>query len=294
MAAGKYTKYPKKGKYSKGSKKNTKFIKNSKTAGSQQKQILSVQRQVVALKNKVKDRAQYAQYFLELVDGVGVQFAQINLPNGEFYVNPLMRPSDFASKPIFQATATSDEPNKCIVKSFDIQLVFSPKNSLTALTPRIIRVWTVSLRKETAQEVLQGTAQMTSAGLNAAPNGKYYQNTFVDGGLATMVKFNPAAFKVHHYREFTMANIMQETADPGAEDDVAVTNTFNALRRVRIKLKCGNHLKPPQGKWSQISEGEVMPLDRKYLIVHVGGWDNDQDNEIRMDTNICVLTRVTN
>ena len=158
MAAGKYTKYPKKGKYSKGSKKNTKFIKNSKTAGSQQKQILSVQRQVVALKNKVKDRAQYAQYFLELVDGVGVQFAQINLPNGEFYVNPLMRPSDFASKPIFQATATSDEPNKCIVKSFDIQLVFSPKNSLTALTPRIIRVWTVSLRKETAQEVLQGTA----------------------------------------------------------------------------------------------------------------------------------------
>lgn len=278
--------------YVKGSRRNTKYIKRAKSAGAQQKQILSVQRQVSSLKNKVNMRAQYAQYFLELQGGVGVQFAQINLPDGQFYVNPLMRPSDFAATPLFQATSTSDEPNKCIVKSFDIQCVFSPKNSLTALTPRIVRVWTVSLRKETAQEVLQGTSQMTTIGLNAAPNGKYYQNTFVDGGLATMIKFNPAAFKVHHYREFTIANIMQETAT--VDDDTAVTNTFNSLKRMRIYLKCGNHLKPPQGKWSQISEGEVMPLDRKYFIVHVGGWANDSDNQVRMDTNIVVTTRVTN
>jgi hypothetical protein len=85
---------------------------------------------------------------------------------------------------------------------------------------------------------------------------------------------------------------MQETATP--DDDVAVTNTFNALKRMRIFLKCGNHLKPPQGKWSQIAEGEVMPLDRKYLLVHVGGWDNDGDNAVRMDTNIVTTVTTTN
>lgn len=229
--------------------------------------------------------------------GTGPDNAQINLPNGDFYVCSLMRPATFSSQPVFQARNTgSDEPNKCIVKTFDIQAVFSPKNSLTALTPRIVRVWTVSLRKETAQEVLQGTQQMTSAGLNAAPNGKYYKNTFVDGGLATMCKLNPAAFRIHTYREFTVANIMQETesALPEVNPDIAVTNTFNALKRMRIFLKCGNHLKPPQGSWSGIAEGEVMPLDRKYLIVHVGGWANDSDNEVRMDTNIVVTTTTTN
>lgn len=253
---------------------------------------MSLQKQVVSLKKKSNQRVQYAQYFCQIADGVGSDSSQIDLPNGLFYVNSLMNPTGFANQPLFQATATSDEPNKCIVKNFDIQAVFSPKNSLTALTPRIIRVWTVSLRKETAQETLQGTAQMTSIGLNAAPNGKYYKNTFVDGGLATMVKLNPAAFKIHHYREFTLANIMQETAVP--DEDTAVTNTFNQLKRMRMWLKCGNHLKPPQGKWSQISEGEVMPLDRKYLIVHVGGWANDEDNQVRMDTNIVTTITTTN
>lgn len=272
--------------------RNKSAILRKRSAPAQQRQLLSLQKQVVSLKKTSKQRVQYAQYFLQLTDGTGPDNAQIDLPNGTFYVNPLMRPSDFASQPVFQATTTSDEPNKCIVKNFDIQAVFSLKNSLTALTPRIVRVWTVSLRKETAQETLSGTQQMTAAGLNAAPNGKYYKNTFVDGGLATMVKLNPASFKIHHYREFTIANIMQETAVP--DEDVAVTNTFNALKRMRIFLKCGNHLKPPQGKWSQIAEGEVMPLDRKYLLVHVGGWANDEDNAVRMDTNIVTTITTTN
>lgn len=272
--------------------RNKSSILKSKSAGAQQKQLKSLQNQVTSLKKNSNLRVQYAQYFLPLEDGSGPDNAQIDLPDGTFYVNPLMRPSDFASNPVFQATATSDEPNKCIVKNFDIQAVFSPKNSLTALTPRIIRVWTVSLRKETAQETLAGTSQMSSAGLNAAPNGKYYKNTFVDGGLATMCKLNPASFKIHHYREFTLANIMQETAVP--DEDTALTNTFNQLKRMRIHLQCGNHLKPPQGKWSQIAEGEVMPLDRKYLIVHVGGWANDGDNAVRMDTNIVTTITTTN
>lgn len=272
--------------------RNKSSILRRRSAPAQQQQIMSLQKQVVSLKNKSNQRVQYAQYFLGLLNGVGPDDSQIDLPNGTFYVNPLMRPSEWAAEPVFQATATSDEPNKCIVKSFEIQAVFSPKNSLTALTPRIVRVWTVSLRPKTAQEVLSGTAQMTAAGFNGAPNGKYYKNTFVDGGLATMVKLNPAAFKIHTYREFTVANIMQETATP--DDDVAVTNTFNALKRMRIFLKCHTHLKPPQGKWSQIAEGEVMPLDRKYLLVHVGGWDNDGDNAVRMDSNIITTITTTN
>lgn len=275
--------------------KNAKFIKNSKTARSQQLQLTSLQRQLTATKSKLRDRAQYAQYFCPIENGTGSDSSQIELTDNLFYVNNLMRPSSWQS--IFQSTgnAETNQSNKCIVRNFDVQLVFSPKNSLTPLTPRIIRVYLVSLRKETAQEVLNATNNMSTTGLNATPNGQYYKNTFVNGGLATMVKFNPAAFRLHAYREFTIANIMEETSVTEPEDlNVAVTNTKDALRRFRFRLQCGNKLKPPQNTWKAMTENDIMPEDRKYLITHVGGWDADGDNGIHMDTNICVSTRVTN
>lgn len=272
--------------------KNKKYIQNSRTARAQQKQLTSLQRQITATKSKLKDRTQYAQYFCPIEQGEGSDFSQIDLPDGEFYVNNLMRPSSWSG--IFQAQGTQEptQTNKALIKSFDIQLVFSPKNSIVALTPRIIRCYLVSLRKETAQETLNGTSNMSSAGFNAAANGVYYRNTFVDGGLATMVKLNPAAFRLHAYREFTLANIIEETSVP--DDNIATVTTKDSLKRVRMRLRCGNKLKPPTATWKTMTENDIMPEDRKYLIVHVGGWANDGDNEVRMDTNICVSCKVSN
>lgn len=277
--------------YVKGSRKNTKYIKKAKSSTAQQKQILSVQRQVVSLKSKVRERAQYSQFKCPIENGTGPQNMQIELPVGQFYVNNLVRPSTWGG--IFQTTADSQNGNKVIIRGWDIQMVFSPKNSLTALTPKIVRVYVVSLRSETAQDTLNGTAQMSAAGFNGAANGLYYENTFVDGGYATMVKLNPASFKIHAYREFTVANIVQETAT-GPDDDVSVTNTFNALKRVRIYLKSGQKLKPATGIWKNMQPNETMPKDRRYLIIHVGGWGADSDNTVNLDTNIIVNTRVTN
>ncbi len=276
-------------KYRTQSSRNKHNATMKRGAKSQQKQILSLQRQVTATKQKLDDRIQYAQFFVPIKDGTGPQDAQIELVDTEFYVTNLMRPGTWDS--IFQTTDSAESSNKAIIRSFDIQLVFSPKNSLTALTPRIVRVWCISLRDETAQDTLNGTGGMTSSGLNGAANGLYYQNTFVTGGLATMVKFNPGAYKIHHYREFTLANIVNETA---TEDDVATTNTKDALKRVRIHWTCGNKLKPSTGTWSTMQEFETLPKDRKYLVVHVGGWGNDSDNGIHMDTNIVAQTRATN
>lgn len=272
------------------SSKNKKYIQKSRTARAQQRQLMSVQKQVTSLRRQVKRRSQYTQFFCAPQDGDGPDNAQITLPPGLFYVNNLVRPSSWA--PIFQSTAASQESNKTKIMSYDLQLVFSPKNSTTPLTPKIVRVWVLSLKSETAQDTLNGTGNMTTAGLNAAANGLYYKNTFVDGGYATMVKFNPASFKIHAYREFTIANIMQETTVP--DDDVAVTNTFNALKRVRIRLRAGNILKPATGIWKNMQPGEIMPKDRKFLCVHVGGWSTDGDNSVQMDTNITVNCKVTN
>ncbi len=276
-------------KYRSTASKNKKFIKKSNKPKAQQKQILSVQRQLTAVKSKLRDRAQYAQFRCPIEGGTGVSNDAITLTDGDFYVNNLMRPSSWGN--IFQTNADSTNGNKATIKNFDIQLVFSPSSSLSPLTPRIVRVYVVSLKAETAADTLNQTNNMSTAGLNGVANGTLYWNSFVDGGLATMVKFNPASFKIHAYREFTLANIVQETA---GDDDVAITNTKDALKRVRMRVRRGNKIKPPTGNWKAMTENDIMPRDRLYLITHVGGWGNDVINDVRMDTNIVVSTRVTN
>ena len=281
-----------------GSTRNKRFIKRSKNAASQQKQLLSLQRQLDRTKNKLKDRAKWSQWSLPLEPvSAGNQF---ELVDGQFYVCGLTRPA--AQEAIFQSLAGDGQippiipiaPNIAHYKSCDIQMLFSPKNSTTALTPRIVRVFVLSLKKETAQDTLQGTGGMNTTGLNNAPTGVYTHVTNSDGGLPTMVKFNPASFRIHAYREFTIANIMQETASLVEDEDVAVTNTFNALKRCRIRFRTNTKIKPPQGTWREMTESEIMPLDRKYLVVHVGGWAGDQDNAVVMNTNITWNMRETN
>lgn len=277
---------------------NLRYIKKRKGARSQQLQMVSLQRQLTATKNKLRDRAQWSQWELPLEpSSLGTS---LDLTNGEFYVVGLTRPA--AMTGLFQSvTGGGTIPpipaiasNIAHYKSWDIQMIFSPKNSLTALTPRIIRVYVLSLRNETAQDTLANTGGMNTTGLNAATAGVYTHVTNSDGGLPTLVKFNPAAFKIHAYREFTLANIVQETAQPLEDEDVPITNTTDALKRCRIRLKSNTKIKPPQGTWREMTEPEIMPTDRKYLVVHVGGWAADQDNQVHMDTNIVVTMRETN
>ena len=281
-----------------GAQRNLRHIKRKRGARSQQLQLTSLQRQLTATKSKLRDRAQYSQWTLPLEPASAGN--SIDLVDGQFYVVGLQRPA--AMSALFQSLSGDGTippivpigSNIAHYKSFDIQLLFSPKNSTTAFTPRIVRVYVLSLKKETAQDTLQGTGGMNTAGLNAAPENVYHHITNSDGGLPTLVKFNPASFKIHAYREFTLANIMQETASIVEDEDVPVTNTFNALKRCRIRLRTNIKIKPPQGTWREMTEPEIMPLDRRYLVVHVGGWGGDQDNQVHMDTNIVVNMRVTN
>lgn len=279
--------------------RNLRKISRRKSASAQQQQIASVQRQVIAVKSKVRERAQYAQYAVPLNDDT----FDMELTNGAFHCSPMICPLQY--KPIFQAQPLVGQEdvlasNKCTVRNFDVQLVFSPKNSLTALTPRIVRVYWLTLKPETAMATLQDTSGMTQVGLNTnsstpATEGQLTHITLTDGGLATMVKFNPSAFRIRYYKEFTLANILEETSV--TEDDTWLTNTSNALRRVRFRIRAGNKLKPPRGTWRQMTVDDIMPKDQHYLVVHVGGWggpDVDGDNGIHMDTNITVNTRQTN
>ncbi len=276
--------------------KNKRYIKARKSSYAQQRQLLSLQRQNQSLLNKVQDRAQYAQFFVPLDQpDDGTNGSQVTLPNGTFYSTDLVKPNGFAA--IFQSTSTTTLSNKFQFRGFDIQLLFSPKNSEVSLTPRIVRVYVLGLRHETAARTLNETNQMTSTGLDAAPVNEYHRITNSDGGLATLVKFNPAAFKVYAYREFLMGNILNETDQALEDGNQPSANLKDPIKRARIHLKMNNKLKTATESWRSIAPNQVMPMDRRFLVVHVGGWggpDVDGDNQVVMNTNIVVNGRLTN
>ncbi len=278
-------------------KRNKKYIKKARSSYAQQKQLLSIQRQVNFTNNKLRDRAQYAQFDCPLDDADGgTSGTQKTLPNGAFYITDLIKPNLYT--PIFQSTSTITLTNKFQFSSFDIQLLFSPKNSEAPLTPRVVRVWILSLRDETAQKTLNETNNMTGAGLDASPVREYVYKTTSDGGLDTLVKFNPAAFKIHAYREFLMGNILNETANIlDSDEDQPSANLTDPIKRCRIKFGMRNKLKPPTESWRTMTPAQIMPKDRRYLCVHVGGWGGagvDGDNEVVMNTNIVANGRLTN
>ena len=278
------------------SSKNKSYIKNRRGSYHQQKQLLSLQRQVNYTHNKVRDRAQYAQFFVPLDEpDEGSNGSQVTLPNGSFYVTDLVKPSQFAS--IFQSSSTVTLTNKFQFSSYDIQLLFSPKNSETAFTPRIVRVWVLGLRPETGARTLNETSQMTSTGLNNAPINEYHRIVNSDGGLATLVKFNPAAFKIHAYREFLMGNILNETEVTEPLADQVSANISDPIKRARIMFRMRNKLKTPSESWRTMTPNQLMPNDRRFLCINVGGWGGegvDGDNAVVMNANIICNGRLTN
>lgn len=258
--------------------KQAKKIKRNTGAKSQSRQILRLDRQVRQLR---RDVTTHAQWTLPLEGQAG---NSIDLTDGEFYVSSLMRPFVFA--PLFQSTILSGIPvgaasitsQKARVNSMNFSMVFSPTVSVLPLTPRMINFYVLKLLNETASDVLQKTSGMSTAGLNtaAAADSNIVLRDNVAGGLATMIRWNPAAFKVCYQRTFKIANIVQETI---SDDDVAITNTHDALKRFHFNIKMGNMLKPATGTWKEMNEPDVFPNDRYYIVVHVGGFEGGLANQ---------------
>ena len=216
----------------------------------------------------------------------------IDLVHDQFYVSCLTRPNSWVN--IFQTTTEQmDIATQLKMLSYDLQFVFSPKNSLEPLTPRIVDVWLYKLKSETAMDLLAETSNMSSAGMTAANNDVVHKS-IVAGGAYTMIAFNPASFNIIQHRQFTIANILEETGVTEPLTDTVLANTGDALTRCRMRGRFGNELKVPKGKVLELAELDTMPLDRYYVCVHVGGWAGGTSavNAVRMDTNWTINTKV--
>lgn len=268
-------------RYKRRNKRRNRNIRRNTSAGAQSRQILRLNRQVRAIQ---RETTQHAQWTMNLEGQAG---NSVDLPDGQFYVSSLVRP--FAWNALFQSTpatgagtttTASFTSQRVRLNSMSFSIVMSPTDSLLPLAPRMINFYILKLKKETASDVLQKTNGMNSAGLNtaAAADSNIVLRDDLAGGLSTLIRWNPVAFKVCYQKTMKLANILQETISPPGED-VSLTNTHDALRRFHFRVKMGNMLQPAVGTWKQMNELDVFPDDRYYMVVHVGGFTGGALNE---------------
>lgn len=262
-----------------GAKRTRNKIRRNTGAAAQSRQLLRLDRQVRALR---RDVTQHAQWTMNLEGQAG---NSIDLTDGQFYVSSLVRP--LAWEPLFQTTTPlgagttptlSFAPQKCRLNSMSFTVVFSPQDSLLPLAPRMINLYVLKLKPETGSDVLQKTNGMSTTGLNtaAAADSTLVLRDDLAGGLSTMIRWNPAAFDIKYRKTLKIANILNETIAP--DQDVSITNTHDALRRIHFNVKMGNMLQPATGTWKQMNEPDVFPDDRYYMVVHTGGFTGGPTN----------------
>ena len=259
------------------SKKVSTLTAKTKTgAKAQANQIITLQKQLTSVKKKVGDNRQWAQY--EINAGAH------ELVNGEWHIRELVDPPQWNAR--FQATDEIGENTKVNLHSLYLQLYYYPTDSLVPLTAKFITVYLVKLRKETALQTLEATAQMTDAGFNQTSNKNNLWNTQPIGlSYESLPVLNRGAFKVIKKRIFQVQNIIQNTAatSAGAElaPDVAVTTPKGTYKSVRMYLKCKNIIKSGRGdkSWKEMGTGDIEIGDRYYLITHVGGNGNEDTLE---------------
>ncbi|AXH78538.1 MAG: hypothetical protein [Circular genetic element sp.] len=259
---------------------------------SQAKQINKLANDLRVVKRKQNATRQYAQYTFSM-DNVELGLTT----NNGWSVEKLVQPSDWEGK--FQASTEVANANKITVRNLRMELYFSPTDSILPLTPKIITVFLVRLRPETAMDLLNETAQMSSAGFGSNDNeNKYWHTQDIGLSYPTIASISPGAFDVIKVKRFQVQNIVQETAVT-AETDTAVTTPAGTYRRFVWYHRMGNLIKSSaSNKWKDLDSDEIAIKDRLYLIIHQGGNGSvlppEDDNGVSMGGVAMFSCRGTN
>lgn len=268
---------PYKRRYKKAYNKNKKRIMKSSGAKAQQKQLLSLQRQVKTLTKKDAAETVYTTF------AIPQQVEKLLPPTSAaptFQVFRLTEPQNWL--PIFSTDQRVLDQRKACIKSYNLQMKISPINSLATLLQADVQMWLIKLKNESGQQVMTDTTNLDQNVLTNSPQGVYWYSTINDAGFYDHVKLNPKYFDIKAYRFCSLQNIMQETET--IDDDVNVTSPTNVKKFMNIRHKCSTTIENVRGdprvlpsmslpeSWSIMDEEQVMLDDRFYLITHVGGY----------------------
>lgn len=264
--------------------KNSKLsIYTKKGSKSQAKQIWKNQKQISALKEKMKEA--YSRYFYSMTG-----FSRVVTYPG--IVFPLVNPTSMA--PCFNSAHAKSYKNHCKFNYMDIKGIVQIEAGDSVV---MCDLFILQLKKETAEQV------RTDLGDNLADlvdvyettgqgkwNGRYYFNSgnaTLEGRRGTMM--NPDAFNIRAHRSFMIGDKAESgtAIDPGED----VSNIENANKAFSIRLTHPIKLDVAVGQdqggaahtWKKLTVDEVEPSKQLYMFLSCNAVEG---TELFMDWNM--------
>ena len=263
MAYGRYGRY--KSKKTRAGR-NKKHILVKKNAKAQQKQLMSLQKQVNVIKRDLGDSQQHVQYKYTLSE-TGMEH--------NWTVIQLTRPDQWT--PVFQSTSETNNSNKFRIRKLHLETLMTIYDTEAPLPPQIVTFFLVSLRKEAAAQTIEDLGGIELPNINSDGVNSYFSRTDFGGGTYQgLVRLNPAAFKIHRVKRFEIQNILNWTPGP---DDQLVNTPMGVRKRMTLNVTRGNLLKSTNTKiWKNMEQEDCAHTDLFYVMVHISGADNVTPN----------------
>lgn len=247
------------------------WARSKKGAKAQSSQILSLQRQMNAVKMKVGGNIQWSQY--QYKPPIFVHSGGLLAPTP--FVFPMVSPSahtEFSRahpgwRRIFNSDAEIQNNIKWEGRSVGIEYQASLGNVATATAPITCTLFIVSLRPKIAQLLTKSTEFLKASDL---VDGEHYVNNNMGSVQGSGMTFlNKSMFKIHHVDRFTVG------AKPNfyiGEEEAFTTSIKDNLHRRYISLPYKHELKgdgsgTTDNTWSSLNWTTVPHKAQLYVMV---------------------------
>ena len=254
-------------------RRNRKYIKKSRGAKAQQKQLLTVNRNIKLLNQAVgltKQAAQYTQNFDSIVgynvvggptginppanSAKGWNIFELIVPGGP--VNPIATgPSTPAWTQIFQSTAEVENANKFYLERSFLKLNFMLGHLLVnnqagvdgayqkiPSLPREITIFVVQFKEDAfnqaKRDFFNPAGYWDGASWNAQQNRRYWSTSlnFV-GQQESLPMLNPAVFNIIHYKRFRLGQALVEVNHQPGVPDNPIQFVANATTNLKDNIR---------------------------------------------------------
>lgn len=259
------------------------YIASKRGNKSQSKQIMSLQRQIKSINVKVNDRAQYVQFQKNSYSEIGHGASPVS-DWGPSVFAPI-EPNSWTS--IFQTDSASTAGNKFRGRSIGVEHMIQLEDPALEGDPVTCTLFTVSLRKETAQQFLQD-----SVGATQFNNGRHYIMTNMSTALAGqgsgMVMLNKGIFRMRAKPRRFMIGLRTDFVS-----DNPVSNLRDVNKRIYQKISYMNVIKSGRGdeSYKQLSIEELEPTDHIFFLLFHNAYGGQ---ELTWSVNSIVTGRETN
>lgn len=215
-------------------RKTRKPTKLNKMVKGKSTQIQTLAKAVKALQKKNKQQSIYLNY--------GDQFD--TTVSSDVNVFPLSRYSSWT--PIFGAGANDAEANKCIHKSFGLDMYLNSNNETDTIQ---FTIFLVSLK-----DSMRGAAFNNTTGALSLSAGIDY---YIQNGLALLNKNN---FNIHNVKRCVLGNNGVGLGSSTAQ------NQYGTDRRYYMKMRCNKTIHNVAGDWKGLGCSQD-PSDNYYLLI---------------------------